>query len=133
MFLSTLNNEQKKLFLELATKAAAANDVIEESERILLNAYAMEMGISNDLTDIDSLDKILNSLKEISNSKELNQITFEIVGMVLADKTYDDQEKEFMNKLMMAFEIPQSRVDIMINYVQEYTDVVRKINILMFD
>lgn len=133
MFLSTLNNEQKKLFLELATKAAAANDVIEESERILLNAYAMEMGISNDLTDIDSLDKILNSLKEISNSKELNQITFEIVGMVLADKTYDDQEKEFMNKLMMAFEIPQSRVDIMIKYVQEYTDVVRKINILMFD
>ena len=45
MFLRPLNNEQKELFLSLALAAASANNVLEDSERALLAAYADEMSI----------------------------------------------------------------------------------------
>ena len=45
MFLRTMNDEQKRLFLTLAERAADANGIREESEENLLIAYADEMGI----------------------------------------------------------------------------------------
>lgn len=44
-----MNDEQKRLFLTLAERAADANGIREESEENLLTAYADEMGINPEL------------------------------------------------------------------------------------
>lgn len=103
MFLRSLNNEQKKLFLNLAIEAASANDVIEENEKIFLEAYADEMGICVHDVGNSSMEEVCVRLKDISNSKELNQIAFEIVGMMVSDSEYDKDEKLFISKMATIF------------------------------
>lgn len=47
MFLNLLNSRQKTLFLNLAIKAAEANDVVELAEKNMLKAYGIEMEIES--------------------------------------------------------------------------------------
>lgn len=132
MFLRPLNNEQKELFLNLALAAASANDVLEKSEKTLLAAYADEMDIDVNKASQMSVEEICNKLKTISNSKELNQISFEIIGMMLSDNEYDDDEKEFVSKMAEIFEIPMSRINEMYKLVNAYSELIKKINVLMY-
>lgn len=135
MYLKSLNNEQKILFLDLALAAATANNIVEEAEAALLKEYAEEMSITanpNSNSNM-SVEEICERLKEISNSKELNEISFEIVGMIMSDNIYDDDEKMFISKMAEIFEIPMSRINEMFNYVKEYMELIKKITILMYE
>lgn len=132
MFLRPLNNEQKELFLNLALAAASANDVLEKSEKTLLAVYADEMDVDVNKASQMSVEEICNKLKTISNSKELNQISFEIVGMMLSDNEYDDDEKEFVSKMAEIFEIPMSRINEMYKLVNAYSELIKEINVLMY-
>lgn len=133
MFLRPLNNEQKELFLNLALAAASANDVLEESEKALLAEYADEMSIDVNKAMQMPAEEICRKLKEISNSKELNQISFEIVGMMMSDNEYDEDEKAFISKMAEIFEIPMSRINEMFNCVNAYSELIKKINVLMYE
>lgn len=133
MFLRPLNDEQKGLFLNLALAAASANHVIEDSEKNLLIAYADEMGIDVNLAEEMPVEIICARLKEISNSKELNQITFEIAGMMMSDSEYDDAEKSFVSEMARVFEISQDKIDEMFQCVNDYSALIKKINILMYE
>lgn len=124
MFLRPLNKEQKKLFLNLATVAASADNIIKESEKALLVAYADEMGID--------VNEICVRLKEISSAKELNQIAFEIVGMMMSDNEYAENEKVFVNKMAAIFQIPNERIEEMFRCVQDYLALIKRINMLMY-
>ncbi len=46
MFLGKLNEEEKKLFLNLAVKVAEANGIVAEAEKNMINQYCLEMGLS---------------------------------------------------------------------------------------
>ena len=133
MFLRPLNNKQKELFLNLALAAASANDVLEDSEKLLLAAYADEMSIDVNKASQMPMEEICKKLKAISNSKELNQISFEIVGMMTSDSEYDEKEKMFISKMAELFEIPMKRIDEMFEYVNAYSELIRKINVLMYE
>ena len=133
MFLRPLNNEQKELFLNLALAAASANDVIKDSEETLLAAYADEMSIDVNKASQMPVEEICRMLKEISNSKELNQISFEILGMMMSDNEYDNDEKAFVLKMAEIFEIPQSRIEEMFSCVKAYSELIKKINVLMYE
>ena len=133
MYLHPLNNEQKELFLDLALAAATANDVLEDAEKTLLAAYADEMSIDVNKASQMPVEEICRKLKNISNSKELNQISFEIVGMMISDNEYDDAEKAFISKMAEIFEIPMSRIDEMFNCVNAYSELIKRINVLMYE
>lgn len=133
MFLRSLSNDQKELFLNLAFAAASANAVIEDSEKLLLAAYADEMSIDINKASMMQVDEICRKLKDISNSKELNQISFEIIGMMMSDNEYDDDEKAYISKVAEIFGIPQSRIDEMFNCVRAYSALIKKINVLMYE
>ena len=133
MYLRPLNNEQKELFLDLALAAATANDVLEDAEKTLLAAYADEMSIDVNKASQMPVEEICRKLKNISNSKELNQISFEIVGMMISDNEYDDDEKHFISKMAEIFEIPMSRIDEMFNCANAYSELIKKINVLMYE
>ena len=133
MYLRPLNNEQKKKYLDLALAAATANDVLEDAEKTLLAAYADEMSIDVNKASQMPVEEICRKLKNISNSKELNQISFEIVGMMISDNEYDDAEKAFISKMAEIFEIPMSRIDEMFNCVNAYSELIKRINVLMYE
>jgi len=131
MFLRALKDEQKGLFLVLADKAAKINDIVAEVEEEMLIAYADEMAIPVVVADELSLDDCLAQLKEMSTAKELNQIMYELINLIVCDDEIDDAETAFIGKVADAFAISQDKVDDMIRYAHEHTQLTRKINLLM--
>lgn len=132
MFLRTMNDEQKRLFLTLAERAADANGIREESEENLLIAYADEMGIDVSIEDIPTED-IYARLLKISNPVEINQMTFELVGLLLSDGEYDSDEKQFVDKLSVGLKVPKERIEKMFDLVGQYSGLIKSINRIMFD
>lgn len=133
MFLRPMNNDQKYLFLALAEKAAEANGIIEDSEKKMLEAYADEMDIPMDPIGGLSTQEVCSKLKEISSKKELNQMAFELIGLIVSDGDYDTAEKTFMKSIIDAFGIAPEQLDKMFALVDEYYAVVKRINVLMWE
>ncbi len=133
MFLRPLNKEQKRLFLNLATAAASADNIIKESEKALLAAYADEMGIDVNDAEDNTMEEVCVRLKEISSAKELNQIAFEIVGMMMSDNEYAEAEKVFVNKMAAIFQISNERIEEMFRCVHDYSVLIKRINMLMYE
>lgn len=131
MFLRRLSNEQKGLFLELALKAAEVNHVIEESEKVLLIAYADEMGIEPIEYSSMELLKIITDMKRISSQKELKQMMVEIVAMTMSDLSYDEEERKFIDNLSAHWEISRDTVEKMRYCVNEYMNIINKMNALV--
>ena len=132
MFLRAMSDEQKRLFLTLAERAADANGVREENEKDMLLAYADEMGINVSLEDVSTKD-IYTKLLRISNPVEINQMTFEIVGLMVSDGEYDDYEKRFIDELSNGLKVPKDRIDKMFELVRQYSGLIKSINKIMFD
>lgn len=132
MFLRPLKAEQKVLFLGLAERAALANKITEEPERQLLAAFADEMGIAPADRSGLELDALCKELKELSSLKELHQMTFEIVGMLLSDSSFDADEQAFLSTIAVAFGISAETIAEMKQCVDDYMILIRRINKLMF-
>lgn len=127
MFLHLLNNEQKELFLDLAIKAAEANGVVEIEEKNLLKAFSIEMQIPSRYSTEKTTDDILNRLSKITNEKEKKILSFELIGIIFTDGTYDDEEKAFMTRISEHLNIPMNVIEKMINVLGEYKNVYEKI------
>ena len=126
MFLEMLNDEQKDLFMNLAIRAAEANDEVEDSEVEMLRQFAVEMGLEpRTSTDMD-VDEILKRLKEVCGVTERRIILFELIGIMFSDRLYDDREKEFLLDVTRRMELPET-------ILQEMTSLVEKYMILYND
>ena len=72
MFLNNLNNKQKKLFIQLAIKAAEANGIVELEEKNMLKSFAIEMNIPPVYNTENNLETILNEFSTpFHQNKEL--------------------------------------------------------------
>lgn len=126
MFLNLLNNEQKELFLDLAIKAAEANGVVALEEKNMLKAFSIEMQIPARYRTEKKTDEILDSLTRITNYKEKKIISFELIGILFSDGTYDNQEREFMNQILERSEIQMEVIEKMISVLAEYKSIYEK-------
>lgn len=132
MFLNNLSDIQKKLFQKLAIKAVEANGVVEIEEKNMLKCFAIEMNIKP-IYDTDiSLDNLLTEIIENSDEQILRIFLFETLAIIISDSEFDDDEKEFINKLRLKFGIEKEKVDEMLEVLYEYTKVFNKINSLIF-
>jgi uncharacterized membrane protein YebE (DUF533 family) len=121
MFLGSLNQRQKELFIQLCIHAALANGIIESEESILIDEYCKEMAIDNPGTKASiSMKDALLELKSISSTQELNIITFEIAAIFVSDGEYTEDEIYFMDELTNAFNIDEEKAEKMINQIEEY-------------
>ncbi len=127
MFLRTLKSEQKPLFLGLAYQAANANGVVESSEKRLINGFAEELGIAENNYSTLELEEICNNLVEISSRKELIEMSFEILGVMMGDTTYDEDEKAFMKEMNKIFGVSDDILKEMEDCLREYLAIYKKI------
>ncbi len=101
MFLNYLNEANKNRFLKLSMHAALCNGLFETEEKEMIDSYCKEMDLKNGVKESDeSLESVLEELKENANKVEKNIILLEILGLVKADGLYDEKEKEFIEKLI---------------------------------
>lgn len=127
MFLHLLNNEQRELFLDLAIKATEANGVVEIEEKNMLKAFSIEMQIPFRYTTKKTTDEILSRLSDITTEKEKKILSFELIGILLADGIYDEEEKTFMIQISERANISMDVIEKMINVLDEYRNIFEKI------
>lgn len=126
MFLELLNDEKKFLFLHLAANAANTNGVLEESERQLLGMYAKQMDVEMiEKSDIP-LDILLERLNDICDFNEKKVILFELIGVIFADKEYDESEKMFLDNIGDKFGISNDMIETMVLLMKEYIDLYNR-------
>lgn len=127
MFLNCLNNKQKSLFIELAIKAAESNGIVELEEKNMLKSFAVEMNIKPVYHTDHDLESIIDEIKDISSEKELRIILFEILGIMMADSVVDEEEKNFIEKIVKKFDVDVSIVEIMMNLLHDYVKIYQEI------
>ena len=125
MFLNELNNEEKKAFLSLSVHAANANGVFEDEERAMMEEYCKEMGVSFfDIKDTQPLDIFQKSGKRVKKI-----VLLEMLGLLYADGTYDDDEKKLVAEYGMKVGVTKEEIDMITFHIKRYLDVVNDIAI----
>lgn len=128
MFLSKLDQEKKELFFQLSIHAARSNNIFADEQKAMINEYCVEMGFTNkELETTMALDEVLERIKETSDEQEIRVIVFEILGLLLSDKRYDDLEKAFVDNLKSTFNLSEEVITEMINLLNEFDRVFVRI------
>lgn len=126
MFLELLNTEKKIMFLHLAANAANVNGVLDEAEKQLLEMYAKQMDVEViEKSDIP-LEVVLERLNNICDFNEKKVILFELIGVLFADKEYDDSERRFLESIAYKFGISNEMIDTMVSLMKEYIDLYNR-------
>lgn len=131
MFLNLLNKSQKRLFLELAVRATEANGVVEIEEKNMLKEFALEMQETPVYSTEKSTEDLLKLIKKDSSEKSLKIVVFEILGIMYSDKVYDSEEKEFIDNMVKAFELPQDLSEkynqLIVRYASLYKEILTEV------
>ena len=127
MFLNSLKDSQKNLFLDLAIKAADASGGISEQEKNMLKAFALEMRIPARYDCEKSEEEILEELKRKSSRKDLKIVAFEILGIMYSDTEYDDVERQFVSSMVEQLNIDKHIIDEMGSIIKRYSTLYTEI------
>lgn len=115
MFLNELNKNESIAFINLVEILAKIDDVFAQSEKELIDEYTEELSLNN-----ETIEKLTfeSAVKKLSSSTDRirNIIYFELIGLALADGSYDEKEVEFLNDLASQFNISTTKQKDFINY-----------------
>lgn len=127
MFLNSLNNEQKNLFIELAIKAAESNGVVPIEQKNMLKAFAIEMSITPVYQTEKKTEEIIDKIIAISSEQQLKVILFEILGIIVSDKVFDDKEKVFVKHVVERCNMDVALIDKMVELLDKYASIYQEI------
>lgn len=129
MYLGTLNNEEKELFLGLAFHLACADGDYSEEEREMMQAYCHEMQVVFDQSKVlKSIDQILNAIKQTCGNKVRKIIIFEVIGLVMADGKYDEAERVLISRMESEFGVESGFAEKCEDILKEYISFQKRIN-----
>lgn len=133
MFLSMLNNEEKKLFAELAVTLSSIDGDYSDIERIMVESYCKEMDIKYICSEMPNFEQIILRINCIANEKEKKIILFESIGLVLVDGIYDETEKHAISRMEKEFGISHHFTEECISMISEYLKFQEKLNKLILE
>ena len=122
MFLSELNKDEAKAFVNLVSQFANVDDVFAKEERKLINEYVQELNI--DVKTVGDMDyeELIAVLKETTTRKK-SIIYFELVGLALVDGEYGDKEVDFLDKIAYDLDIPRYKKIAFANYFVNFKEI----------
>ncbi len=128
MFLGLLSEDNKRRFLELCVHSSNADGIFDEKEKDMVYAYCREMNIPEGIPETSKhLDEIINEIYNDSDSKEKRIIIFELLGLMLADENFANEEKDMLQSLCNKFEISDNELSKIISLLEIYKKVYDEI------
>ena len=122
MFLKELNKEESVCFLNLVSIFAKVDNEFAKEEKILVDEYKEELGISDKEINVIEYDKIIEILKNSSDRARII-VYFELVGLALVDGNYESQEVDFLEQVANELKISRSKKIAIANYFYNFTNV----------
>ena len=111
MYLNTLTNVEKELFLELALNACYANGELDPNEKVMMDQYGSEMGIKiNSYKPSKTQSQVLEDLKSIKAIETLRKIYIEITALMMVDGVIDKDEEKYLKEIQKIASLQDSQV-----------------------
>lgn len=121
MFLNQLKETNKEDFLKVCVYASLANGVFADEEKDMLFAYCREMNIKEHVPETpEALEVLMQKIREKTNIQEKRIFVLEILALVKADGVYDDQEKQFMKKMLDGLQLSDDVLKIFETLLEKY-------------
>ena len=117
MFLNQLSEREKKAFLELSVHVSNSNGVFADEEMDI-----KEFNVDN----VAPLEEVIDDIK-MSSLHIKKIILLEILGLVYADGTYDDNEKGFVLRFVKEIGLTEEIAEAQTVAIKEYLEVLKKI------
>lgn len=134
MYLMSLSENVKKAFLELAYMVAVSDNDYSDEEKLVMEAYKIELQIEYDLQKLGSNidpDMVVQVLCADASIAEKKIIVFEIIGLAMTDNQYDDEERKMIKQMNAAFKLDDdypAKCEAMIN---KYVELQSQIDTLV--
>ncbi len=126
MYLNQLDEKTKGIFLDLAIYVAESNGVVDDAERLLINQYCLEMGITYSNKKEINIDEILDDLKGCSNEIK-NIIVVELMGLIISDGNTDITEKVLINEICDKLGVSSEKRIVLEDDIKDYYEVAERI------
>lgn len=128
MFLNQLNEEEKLAFSSLSIHIAEANDIIEDSEKLMILEFRKEMEFDDDEGfDLMNLDSAIAVFSK-SNESIKKKVLIELLGMAYADGDYDVSEKkligDFAEAVGLSKAVLETETKLIIDYLKLLSEIV---------
>ena len=131
MYLSILKENEKKMFLDLAYALSSADGNIADEEKNMIDHYCEEIGIEKSTPAILDKSKIINELDVVTELQSKKIIIFELIGLAIADNSYDEAEKQFISEVVSQFGLSKEFMDSCGGIIAEYLSFQNTINNLI--
>lgn len=129
MYLSMLNDSQKKIFLGLAYHLSNADGDYSLHEQEMMKSYYEETGIEFDeKVENKSIETLLAELKNNFDLRNIKIIIFELIGLAMVDDDYSDDERAIIKSISIQFTIGENILNEYENLISEYIFLQNKIN-----
>ena len=128
MFLHELNEEEKKLFWNIANAVVMADGTKTDQESKLLKQYLVELEEDFEVLDPNTIS-IEDEIQRLGNCnvRIRKVICFELCGLVNADSDYSKEENDLIHHICNKMEINEEILSKMEECVQEIYDAYRKL------
>lgn len=123
MLLMHLNSKEKEMFLELASAAVNCNEEMAGSQEEMMLVFREEADLPPEDYTIRNvpLDEILSFFKE--SPTYIQRIVFlEMMSIITADGEYRPEEKDFIEKIKVPFEISDEQEDDIICSIKQISE-----------
>ena len=121
MYLALLNEEKKKLFLDLSYCIASADGVYSDDEKLMISSYQQEMNNFYDpARSKKNVKDVIAALAKNCSKQEMKIIVFEAIGLAVVDGIYDDSEQAIIHLLTEVFQMDASFPDECEKIINEY-------------
>lgn len=119
MYLEFLNQQQRELCVELAVNLASTDGVFSQKERLLIEGYCADAGMTFNFNhkEVLPLQSIIENLLIITGTTERKIIIFEMFRLATVDNVFHENERDLINDVALQFDIDES-------YVQECQEVI---------
>ena len=125
MFLTMLNEKERKNFLELAHIAMNLDEGDKKEEAAVVHSFRREM----ELDDYEIANKSLEELVMAFNSsikKVKRVVIIELAGVLDADEEIDNKEEKWINKLGKDLDFREAELRKLIRWTQDFNDLLQE-------
>lgn len=131
MFLNVLNDEKKELFLDLCISLSESDGDFSQEEKVIINKFCAEMNTAVRYEANYDVESTLIRLNDICSDVEKRSIVLEVLGIILADDKYVEDEKVILENLSEKFSIDYNEIEKMIQVVADLYKIYGKFNLFL--
>ena len=128
MYLRYLDEEQKKIFWNLANAVMMVDGTSTQEEQDLMKQYLFELEEDFEIPPINQID-IEGEIEKLKSEDEYIKkiICFELCGLAGADLNYSNEEKEMLNTIRKKIGIAENTFSKLEECIKEIYDTYSKL------